>query len=177
MIALLRGINVGGRNAVAMGDVRALMADLGYAGARTLLQSGNVVFPAAGDPAAHAARIEEGVTRLAGREVRVLVRTRDDLAAIVAADLLGDVATNPSRRFVAFLERAPDPGALAAIDPADFLPERFAAAGREIAIWLPDGMQRARLTHQFWERRLGLAATLRNWNTVGKLLALDDAGA
>jgi uncharacterized protein (DUF1697 family) len=87
------------------------------------------------------------------------------------------VATNPSRRFVAFLERAPDPGALAAIDPADCLPERFAAAGREIAIWLPDGMQRARLTHQFWERRLGLAATLRNWNTVGKLLALDDAGA
>jgi uncharacterized protein (DUF1697 family) len=153
------------------------MADLGYPDARTLLQSGNVVFTASGREARLARRIGDELSRRAGFDVGVLLRTRAELAAVVERDALGDVATNPSRRFVAFLERRPAAAALAELDPDGFMPERFSAHGREIVVWLPDGTQRARLTHAFWERQLAMMVTMRNWNTAGRLLALADAEA
>lgn len=176
-VALLRGVNLASRNRVAMADLRAGLRDAGYADARTLLQSGNVVFSAAGRERDHAARIRDVASALGGFEVDVVVRSRDELAALVDADPLGDVATNPARRFVAFLERRPPARALAAVDAEEFLPERFERVGRELAVWLPDGTQRARLGHAFWERRLGMGVTMRNWNTVRRLLEAADADA
>jgi uncharacterized protein (DUF1697 family) len=174
-VALLRGVNLAARNRVAMADLRAALHDAGYGDARTLLQSGNVVFSAGGRERDHAARIGAAASAVGGFEVGVLVRSRDQLAALVEADPLGDVATDPARRYVAFLERRPPARTLAAIDADEFLPERFERAGRELAVWLPDGTQRARLTHAFWEKRLGMGVTLRNWNTVRRLLEAADA--
>lgn len=158
-----------------MAELRDLMRKLGYEDAKTVLQSGNVVFTASEAPATVARRIEDRLARDAGLEVDVLVRTRDEIAEIVARDPLREHVTDPRRYLVVFLSAAPDPRTLKAVDPAQFEPERFHARGAELYVWLPEGIQNARLTHAFWEKRLGLVATARNWNTVEKLLALADA--
>lgn len=173
-IALLRGINVGGNRRVGMADLRALMVELGFVDARTHLQSGNVVFTASEVPEATAKRIEARLKADMGLDVSVLVRTRDDFAAIVARNPLRECAVDPSRHLVVFLSAAADSAVIRGIDAARFEPERFSAHGREIYVWLPEGVQRAQLTHAFWERQLGVVATARNWNTVERLLTLAD---
>jgi uncharacterized protein (DUF1697 family) len=155
-----------------MADLRELMRGLGYEDARTLLQSGNVVFTTSERPATAARRIEQGLAETTGLEVEVLVRTRDELAAILDRNPLRAEATDPRRYFVVFLSAKPDPQLLAEIDPATFAPERFHAYGTEIYVWLPNGMHGAKLTHAFWEKRVGVTATARNWSTVEKLVGL-----
>jgi uncharacterized protein (DUF1697 family) len=104
----------------------------------------------------------------------VIVRSRDELAAVVELNPLGDVADDPKRYTVNFLSGEPDAVGVREIEAADVAPERFAAHGRELYTWHPDGIQRSPLVKLITERRLGVAATARNWNTVTKLLALAD---
>jgi uncharacterized protein (DUF1697 family) len=171
--ALLRGINVGGNRKVAMADLRELLAGLGYDDVTTYLQSGNAVFSTAGSsPAALSAAIEE---RLAGKfsaPVRVIVRTAAELAVVVGASPLPDGPENPSRFFVAFLSAAPDPQAVREIEAQSFDPDRIWISGTEAYLWCPGGAAATTLTHSFIEKRLGVTATARNWNTVTKLVSL-----
>jgi uncharacterized protein (DUF1697 family) len=176
-IALLRGINLVRTRRVAMADLRALMHALGYADARTLLQSGNVVYTSADPPAEAGRRIQEAVERELGVDADVIVRTRDQLADVVDRDPLARHVTDPRRYHVVFLAEPPDAGALRDLDAAAYEPERFAVHGSEVYVWLPEGAQNARLGHAFWEKRLGVRGTARNWNTVEKLLAIADEGA
>lgn len=173
--ALLRGINVGGHNRVRMADLREMMEGLGYGEVRTHLQSGNVVYSTDESAETAGRRIEEGLAERLGGAIRVFTRTRDELAEIIAANPLVEIATDPSRLVVAFLSDKPDPTLLAEVDPAQYEPERFHVNGREIYLWYPNGQYHAKLGHPFLEKRLRLSATARNWNTVTRLLALADA--
>jgi uncharacterized protein (DUF1697 family) len=173
-IALLRGINLGPHKRVSMPELRDLLTGLGYADVRTLLQSGNVVLTSPAAPAALERDLAEAIADGLGVESRVIVRTRDELAAVVELNPLGDVADDPKRYTVNFLSGEPDPDGVREIGAADVAPERFAAHGRELYTWHPDGIQRSPLVKLITERRLGVAATARNWNTVTKLLALAD---
>lgn len=172
-VALLRGVNLGPQRRIAMAPLRELLAGLGYADVRTHLNSGNAVFTnPSTSPEQAGADIEKAIAGEFGMTVSVLVRTADELAAVVEANPLADVAVDPSRHLVAFLSDPADPDLLAGIDPAAYAPEAFHAGDREIHLWYPDGVMAARLTHTFWEKRLKLTATARNWNTVTKLLTL-----
>jgi uncharacterized protein (DUF1697 family) len=173
-VALLRGINLGSNKRLSMGDLRDLMHGLSYRDAKTLLQSGNVVFTASEGAGTVARRIKAGLARDAGVEVEVLVRTRSELARIVARNPLRKQATDPKRYLVVFLSARPKAKLVRDIDPAQFEPERFHLEGKEVYVWLPKGVQKARLTHAFWEKQLEVTATARNWSTVEKLLALAD---
>jgi uncharacterized protein (DUF1697 family) len=174
-IALLRGINVGGHKRVGMTDLRRLMQALGHTDICTHLQSGNVVYRSAGTPPRRAAcELEDRLAVDLGLSVRVLVRTRDELAEVVAGNPLGDICSDPARLLVTFLSGQADPRLLSKLDPADFQPDVFRAASREIYAWYPGGVRATRLTNAFWERHLGVTATARNWNTVTALLALAD---
>lgn len=173
-IALLRGINVGTHNRIGMSPLRDLLHELGYEQVRTHLQSGNIVFTGATSPEESARTIEAGVTERFGSTVPVLIRTRDELAHIVDGNPLRDIATEPAKLLVLFLSDRPDPETLAAIDPGDFEPDTFAIGDREIHVWCPNGLRATKLSHTFWEKRLGLTATGRNWNTVSTLLTLAD---
>lgn len=169
-VALLRGVNVGRHKQVPMAALRELLTGLGYADVRTYLRSGNAMFTSTTHTAAR--DIEAAISRDMGLDVRVLVRTRAELAAVVAGnDLLGE-ATDTARLLVTFLSAAPDPDALRELDPRDFAPDRFAIGAREIYLWCPNGVLATRLGNAFWERALGVTATTRNWNTVTKLLEL-----
>jgi uncharacterized protein (DUF1697 family) len=173
-IALLRAVNVGGHNRVPMARLRELILALGYEDVRTLLQSGNALFSTTDTADTAEQRLEAQIEGELGLSVRVLVRTRDELASVIETNLLGELATDPSRYAVTFLSRAPDPARLAALDPSAFLPDVFRAQGREIYAWYPDGQQKTKLTGALWEKRLGVIGTARNWNTVTKLLELAD---
>jgi uncharacterized protein (DUF1697 family) len=165
LVALLRGINLGSKRRVAMADLRALLSELGYGDVRTLLQSGNAVFTA---PRANVRRqLEAALAERFGMEIDVVLRTMDELHAVVDADPFGAKVTDPRRYFVVFLDGAPD---VSGLDGIDFAPDRFEAGAREIYAWCPDGMQNSRLMRALGRPGLGGTATVRNWSTVTKLL-------
>ena len=173
-IALLRGINLGSKRRVAMGDLRQLLAQLGYEDVRTLLQSGNVVLTAAGRPAELQRVLEREIASKLGVETQVIVRTRDELADVVERNPFEAIATDPKRYQVSFLSGKLSAKAARELAAADLAPEQVAVSGREIYAWHPDGIQRSPLARLLSDQRLGVSATARNWNTVTKLLALAD---
>lgn len=169
-VVLLRGINLAAKRRVAMADLRAWLTDLGYADVRTLLQSGNVVLRSDKRPATVRKEVEAALLEGAGFTVDCVLRTARELRAIVDADPLGDVVTDPSRYLVAFLDV---PGRWPTVDPAAFEPERVHLAGREAYFWVPGGIQKSKILAAFPARK-GEVATVRNWNTVTKLLAMTE---
>jgi uncharacterized protein (DUF1697 family) len=174
-VALLRGINVGGKNKVAMVDLRSLLIGLGFDNVRTHLNSGNAIFTSDGtDKAALAGRIEAAITNELGLEIRTLVRSSRDLQAVVDANPMADLArAEPAKFAVIFLSGRPSPARLAAIDPAEYAPDHCVLVGRELYAHFPNGMGRAKLTWQSAGKWLKQdVATARNWNTVLKLLDL-----
>lgn len=174
-IALLRAINLGATRKVPMAELRALLEELGFEHVRTHLQSGNAIFDAPGEPADVERLLEARLEERFGFEVPVMVRTRDELAAIVEADPLGDVATDPKRLQVMFLAGPLDRARLAHLDPDDFAPETFCLGEREIYVWSPEGIRTSPVLKALSDKRLGVAATARNWRTVVALLELADA--
>ena len=171
-VALLRGINVGRAKRVAMADLRALVADLGYGDVRTLLNSGNVVYSAPGvEPDEAAERIEEAIRSRLGITSQVIVLTGADIAAAIAGNPLGDVVDNPSRLFVAILRDPADRARLEPLAERDWGREVLALGERVAYLWCPDGSMGSQLPEAV-ARVLGDAVTTRNWATLTKLHAL-----
>jgi uncharacterized protein (DUF1697 family) len=172
-IALLRGINVGGHKKVPMADLRAALADAGFEDVKTYVQSGNVALTAKErSPAKVGRKVEQAIEDAFGFDVAVVVRSREEIAALVEDDPLGDVATNPTYRVVVFLAEKLDPKRVADVDPAAFAPEAFALRDYEIVMWAPDGQRDSKLVKTLSEKRTGIVGTARNWKTVLKLLDL-----
>lgn len=172
-IALIRGINVGGHKKLKMADVKAAFEALGLDNVRTHLQSGNVVFRSSRSDRAKLAKALEGVL---GVEARIILRTADELRSVIAANPLPeDAKRNPSGFVVAFLADKPTAASMQALRDANQGPETMQLHGAELYIHYGDGMGRSKLTNALIERKLGVAGTARNWNTVTKLLELADA--
>jgi len=174
-VAFLRGINVGKAKRVAMADLRAVVESLGYVGVRTLLNSGNVVFTAAGGAARGtveaAARIEERLAARVGVASRVTVLTAAELADVVAANPLLEVAGDPSRLLVAIFNSRADRERLEPLLGEDWSPDRLAACDRAAYLWCQQGLLTSPLAMRFG-RELRDGATSRNWATILKLNAL-----
>ncbi len=158
-----------------MPELQALLLDAGFLDVRTYVASGNVVLSSELPPGELAARCEEAIAGRFGFDVDVLARTRDELAEVVARNPLADVAVDPKRYQVTFLEREPDPVVVERLEGLAAEPERVVAAGRELYSWHPEGIGRSKL----WAKMasaggLGVRGTARNWNTVTKLLAMAD---
>jgi uncharacterized protein (DUF1697 family) len=163
-VALLRGINVSGRNKIAMGDLRDLFETLGHTDVRTYIQSGNVVFAAKAEtPPRVQAAIEKRIADAFGLDVGVLVRTRGELATVLKRNPFGADA------YVTFLDHVPGRALVTAIDPAPFAPDEFTVHGREVFVRCPNGYGRTKINNTFFERKLAAKATTRNWKTVTTL--------
>ncbi|MGZ4173994.1 MAG: DUF1697 domain-containing protein [Solirubrobacteraceae bacterium] len=174
-VVLLRGINLGSRRRVGMAALRELLGGLRYEDVRTLLQSGNIVLGSGASAEQVARRLGKEISESVGFDVEVVVRSRDELAEVVARDPLGEIAEDPKRYQVYFLSAEPDAAAIERAAAADLAPERFVHVGREIYSWHPEGIQRSKLGPLLAADRLGVTATARNWNTVLKLLEMADA--
>ncbi|WP_169984410.1 DUF1697 domain-containing protein [Microbispora sp. H10836] len=170
-VALLRGINVSPATTVAMADLRALLERLGYGNARTHLRSGNALFTADGDAESISAAIGRGLQEELGLSAAVIVRTAEQLRAVVERNPLE--VRDPARFAVVFLARPPDREGLASIDPAAYAPEEMRMGERELYVYFPDGLRRPKLPPLMEKYSTG-PATMRNWNTVTRLLSLAE---
>ncbi len=169
-VALLKGINVGRHKQIAMADLRALLAEAGLTDVRTHLRSGNAVFSSSeADTDALAALIEGRIAATLGMTVPCLVRSRDEIEAVVAGNPLQDVATDGSKLMAHFLSASPHPDRLAAHDPRLLDPGHVELGDRVIYQWCPEGFLAAPPAGTLAEQHLGVTVTARNWNTVTKL--------
>lgn len=171
-IVLLRGINLGARNRIAMQDFRELLGDAGFEDVRTHLQSGNAVLRSDASPEQLSVECARLITERFGLAIDVVVRTREELAAVVRRNPLGEVAIEPKRYQVSFCSAAPDREVIDRLAARTVAPEQFVAIGRELYAWHPDGVARSKLWAQLAGKGLGVTATARNWTTVTKLLEL-----
>ena len=173
-VAFLRAINVGGHNLVAMADLRELFEELGFAEAKTLLQSGNVVFESRKrDSAALEQLLEKETASRLKVAAEYLVRSAEELAAIVEANPFPEEAkSDPAHLHVMFLKSAPAAKNVEALRAAIVGRETIENDGKQLYMVYPDGAGRSKLTAALIDRKLGIRGTARNWNTVLKLLAM-----
>jgi uncharacterized protein (DUF1697 family) len=172
-VALLRGINVGGKNKIPMTALKSSFAALGYEDVVTYIQSGNVVFrSSSGAKRTIGSAIERRLAEEFATDVKVVLRTPAELEEAAESNPFLKGKADLSKLHVVFLSSRPPAKAVAELDPKRSPPDEFRVHGREIYLHLPNGFGRSKLTIDYFERRLGVAATARNWKTVMKLLAL-----
>lgn len=173
-IALLRGINVGGNNLIAMSDLRKLLGDLGFTGATSLLQSGNLVFHAGRKAGASLERqLEKETADRLGVTIDYVVRGAAEWKKIVAANPFPKHAKeDPGHLVVMFLKTAPLAGKVDALQASVKGRELMQLNGKQLYITYPDGIGHSKLTGTLIEKHLACRGTARNWNTVLKLLGL-----
>jgi len=183
-VALLRGINVGGRNRVTMADLREVVTSLGHTDVATYIQSGNVVFTSKdAHTRALAAALEQAIAGALTVRPRVVVLSRNELAQVIADNPFPD-ETNPKCLHAAFRSEEPGPGEVTAVAAAlqrareKGSRDEAQVVGRTLFLRTPDGLGRSELAAQLARAGGALAdlasATTRNWATVHKLLALCD---
>lgn len=175
-VALLRGINVGGKHRLPMEALARVFGKLGCREVRTYLQSGNVLYLAEAElaarvPALAAAALEAQL----GFAVPVVGRCATELAAVAASNPFLSEAADPATLHVAFLAAEPHAAALAALDPDRSPPDRFRVVGRDLYLCLPNGVARSKLTNDYLDRTLGTTSTIRSWRTVLALVELASA--
>jgi uncharacterized protein (DUF1697 family) len=172
-VALLRGLNLGGKNRLPMKALKATFEEAGCRDVRTYIQSGNVLFAV---PAARARGLATRLTGLVaarhGLRVPVVLRSVEALRAAVRGNPLLEGGADPATLHVAFLAEPPAPAAAAALDPGRSPPDAFALVGGELFLSFPNGMARTRLTSDYLDRTLGTTCTVRNWRTVVALVGL-----
>jgi uncharacterized protein (DUF1697 family) len=171
-VALLRGINVGSHNRIPMPRLREVLAEAGFEGPVTHLQSGNAVLRSRDSAAKVAATVEGAIRDEWAFDVPVIVRSKAQLAKVVEADPFVGVADDPARYVVMFMSRKPSANAFDGIDAAKYEPESFELRGKELYAWLPEGQHDSKLMKALGKTDKELVGTVRNWRTVTKLLEL-----
>jgi uncharacterized protein (DUF1697 family) len=172
-VVLLRGINVGGANRLAMADLRKLMTDLGHTGVSTYIQSGNALITSSReDRSEMAAEICEGIAANFGPVVSAVLRTPEELLASLAANPFSR-ELNGTRVLITFFSEAPKPDDVAQLERDRFLPDRFEVIRSEMYSYYENGAGRSKMTLDYFEKRLHVRGTARNLNTVAKLIELS----
>jgi uncharacterized protein (DUF1697 family) len=176
-VAFLRGINVGGNKKIAMAALKAAFERLSFAGVRTHLNSGNVIFATeTTDRAKLAAAIGSAIETEFGFRPSTILRDNADLRKIVAENPFPAMAKDdPSHLVVMLLAEKPGKDAARRLAEAYRGVEVIRIAGADAYISYPNGIGTSKLTNALLEKALGVAGTARNWNTIGKLLTLTAA--
>ena len=157
---------MGGKNIVPMSELRKLFESLGHAEVMTVIQSGNIIFTTRRPVTPKS--LEAAIGNQFGHDIRIVLRTADELESAVKAN---PFSRDPSKVHVGFMADKPAAAAVASLDTEQFRPDEFALRGRDLYLHLPNGMGRAKLP-AYLDRRLKVPTTVRNWNTVTKLLGL-----
>jgi uncharacterized protein (DUF1697 family) len=177
-VALLRGINVGGKNSLPMKDLAGMFEKAGCGHVATYIQSGNVVFQADAKlakqiPVAIAKAILKGFKM----EIPIIVRSAKDLLRISKGNPFFKSGGTIDTVHVAFLSKNPNPKAIQLLDPKRSPGDEFRVIGSEIYLHCPHGFGRTRLTNQYFDSKLSTVSTIRNWKTVLKLLEMTKSAS
>lgn len=173
MLSLLCGINVAGQKKVKMADLKKLYEEMGCENVRTYIQSGNVVFDSGANATPSEGEIEKAILKEFGFEVKVVNRSKEEMERVVKNNPFKKL--DESRLYVTFLADAVVESMMEKIAPFAADGEEIVMSGksgREIYLYLPDGYGRTKLSNALIERKCGVAATTRNWRTVGVLCSM-----
>ena len=172
-VALLRGINVGGRNLVSMDGLKEMFSAIGCRAVETFIQSGNVVFQGAERVARAVPEvISESISKHYGLQIPVVVRTAEELQRAVQANPFLRIAADVATLHVAFLAERPTATRLASLDPLRSPPDEAIAMNREVYLRLPNGAGRTKFTNAYLDSKLATTSTVRNWRTVLTLVEM-----
>lgn len=174
-ISILRGINVSGHRKIEMAGLKALYEKLQFNDVVTYIQSGNVIFKAAEKSSNInlSKKIEKAIFEQYKFEVPVIIRTQFELEEIISANpYLQQSDIDLEKLHVTFLSKAPAEEAIRKIESADFSPDKFIMKDKEIYLYVPEGYGNTKLSNNFFENKLKVTATTRNWKTVNKLAEL-----
>ncbi|MBV8253721.1 MAG: DUF1697 domain-containing protein [Chitinophaga sp.] len=174
-VALLRGINVSGKNIIKMEDLRQIFERMQFSNVQTYIQSGNVIFSAKSTAeSALLQKIEKGLEKELGYSVPVMLRTPSSLATVVSQHPFGNVSPEETRKlYVTFLHDTPSEAMQQSMLQLQSDQEKFHFIGRELYIAVEKSMLKPLFTNVLLEKKLKMAATTRNWATVNKLLTLS----
>ena len=174
-IALLRGINVGGKRKILMADLRSMFEEMGFSNIKTYIQSGNVVFHAKADinHLELSQKIERAIAEHFGFEVPVIVRTAKELEKSINQNPFykSNIAIN--HLYVTFLSEEPTKENKEQIVSFNCEPDKFVIEDKDVFIYYEGKSHKSKLTNNFFEKKLKVNATTRNWKTVLKLLELS----
>ena len=173
-ISILRGINVSGQKKIKMADLQKLFESLGFENVATYIQSGNVVFNSKESAENIVQRVEEKILDQYGWEVPVIVRDKDELKKILESNPFIKEGNDDDKLYVTFLGQKPTTESLKKLDEVDYSPEEFVLVGIDIYFYAPNGYGHAKMNNNFFENKLKITATTRNWKTVNKLVEIAD---
>ena len=167
-ISLLRGVNVSGQRKIRMADLKAAYEALDLANVKTYVQSGNVVFDCRMRSTSKVAEnIERQIQSRFGYDVTVMVRTPSDFERIIKSNPFSLQARNdPAKVHVTFLASRPSAAMVKSAEVADAGGAECSMGRQEIFLHCPNGYGRTKLNNAFFERKLKMPATTRNWKTV-----------
>jgi uncharacterized protein (DUF1697 family) len=173
-VALLRGINVGGKNKLPMATLNRIFCDCGCASVQTYIQSGNVIFSANAPLAKQLAPLTTAaIADTFGYQIPVILRSADEMHHAARRNPFLKSDSDVNLLYVGFLAEAPTTKQLAALDPNRSPGDSFAVVGREIYMHLATGAAKTKLTNAYFDKTLGTVSTFRNWRTVLKLCELS----
>jgi uncharacterized protein (DUF1697 family) len=172
-VALLRGVNVSGKNMLPMKALERVFVDAGCSEVRTYIQSGNVTFRA---NTTLAKRLPDLITaqilQTFGFRIPVILRTAEQMAETIRNNPYLEKVPTIDFLYVMFLADRPSQQKIDALDHGQFVPDEFIVSGDRIYLRLPKGAGRSKLTNAYFDSRLGTISTSRNWRTVNKLLEM-----
>ncbi len=167
-VALLRGVNVAGHARVSMKELRTCFESMGLERVRTYIQSGNIVFEQkSASVTGLVERLERGIKAKFGLDVHVIVRTMEEMSKVIENTPFR--AQEQDRAHVTFLSAEPEDVPAKEIEAAKDRLEKFLVSGREVYLYCPNGYGRSKLSNSFFEKKLKVSATTRNWRTVNVL--------
>ncbi|PQA58444.1 DUF1697 domain-containing protein [Siphonobacter curvatus] len=171
-VSLLRGINVSGQKKIPMKELKALYEELPLSRVQTYIQSGNVIFETnQTNREILVEEIQQKILEKYGFQVSVLVRTLDELQEVIAKKPFPNPEESQSW-YVTFLAKQPDPARIEALQKLDLQPEWFQLLAQEVYLSCPKGYGNTKLSNTFFETKLKVTATTRNWRTINELVRL-----
>ena len=176
-VSFLRGVNMTGHNTIKMVELTAIFKKLGFKDAKTYIQSGNVIFTSTDDLTTKeiVLNIEASITKKFGYKVSAIVRTENELKTAVKLNpFSSEIGFDHSKMAVIFLTEEPTSDQIARIAEVDYPPDKFKIIGKEIYIYCPNGFGRTKLYTNFFENRMKVTGTARNWKTINAVLEIAE---
>src|SRR5690606_26753229 len=168
-IAILRGINVGGKKKILMADLRILCENLGWTNVKTFIQSGNLIFNATEENAELGKRLENAITEKYGFDVPVMLRNSEEVQTLIDKNPFYDKQAELGRLHITFLNEKPIAENVKQLETCNYQPDKFVMGDKEVFIFCKGKYHESKLTNNFIEKKLKVTATTRNWKSLLKL--------
>ncbi|MCC9138964.1 DUF1697 domain-containing protein [Pontibacter silvestris] len=172
-IAILRGINVGGKRKILMTELKSLCDNLGWENVGTYIQSGNLIFTSNKTNTELENNLEKAITENFGFDVPVIVRSSKELQTSIDKNPFFDGDANIDQLHLTFLKEKPITENNEKTLTYNYEPDKFKIDGKDVFIFCSGKYHQSKLTNNFFENKLKVGATTRNWKTVLKLYELS----